>query len=78
LQVTVNAAGPDDGVTVNTATGAVGATAAEIVKVRDAEPVPPVFEAVSVTLKTPVEDGMPDIEPVAVLTNNPDGSPMAL
>ena len=41
-------------------------------------PVPPRFEAPSVTVDVPATDGVPAINPVEVLTLNPDGSPEAL
>ena len=78
LAVTVSGAEPDIGVMVRAATGAVGGNAPEIVRVRDAEPVPPPLEAVNVTLKMPVAAGIPEINPLTVLIDNPEGRPNAL
>jgi hypothetical protein len=77
-QVTVTGKEPDSGVTVKEATGMLGGKVEEIVKVRDAEPVPQALEAVTFTPYVPAEVGMPEIKPLAVLMDNPDGSPMAL
>ncbi len=42
------------------------------------DPVPWELEAISVTLEVPVTVGVPEINPVAVSTVNPAGSPEAL
>ena len=51
--------------------------AAAIVIVRFALPVPPVFMALIVMFDVPAVVGVPLIAPVAVLTVNPAGSPVA-
>ena len=48
-----------------------------IVKVRVAVPVPPLFVAISVTLDVPAAVGVPEINPVVVLTESPSGNPVA-
>lgn len=48
------------------------------VNVRVAWPVPPVFVAPSVTVEPPAAVGVPEISPVAVLTDKPAGRPVAL
>ncbi len=48
-----------------------------IVSVRLAEPVPPGFVAVMITLLVPGVEGVPVIAPVVAFTLNPDGSPLA-
>jgi hypothetical protein len=47
------------------------------VSVRVALPVPPLLVALSVTAKVPAVVGVPEIKPVAVFTNNPEGNPVA-
>ncbi len=55
--------------------GAVGFT----VRFKVALPVPPLFVALKVTLKTPEEPlGVPEMAPLAVLTERPEGKPVAL
>jgi hypothetical protein len=49
-----------------------------MVNVRFAFPVPPVLIAPRVTVEVPAEVGVPEISPVAVLTDNPAGNPVAL
>jgi hypothetical protein len=48
-----------------------------MVRVRVALPVPLLLVALSVTVDVPAELGVPDITPVPVLTNKPDGKPAA-
>jgi hypothetical protein len=48
------------------------------VSVNAAVPVPALLVAFSVTLEVPKEVGVPEIDPVAVLTERPAGSPVAL
>ena len=48
-----------------------------IVKLRVLVPVPTEFVALSATLKVPEEVGVPEINPVVVLTDTPGGSPVA-
>ena len=48
-----------------------------IVKVSVALPVPPLFVALSVTLLVPAAVGVPEINPVVVLTERPAGNPVA-
>jgi hypothetical protein len=43
-----------------------------------AEPVPAALVALSVTLKLPAVVGVPEIRPVVVLTDSPEGKPVAL
>ena len=52
--------------------------AAVMVSVRVALPVPPALVAPSVTVEVPAEVGVPEISPVAVLTDKPAGKPVAL
>jgi hypothetical protein len=49
-----------------------------IVKVSVALPVPPALVALIVTLYVPAVVGVPEINPVLVLTVKPGGSPVAL
>jgi hypothetical protein len=49
-----------------------------IVKVSVALPVPPALVALIVTVYVPAVVGVPEIKPVEVLTDSPDGRPMAL
>jgi hypothetical protein len=49
-----------------------------MVKVSVALPVPLAFVAASVTVDVPVEVGVPEISPLAVLTDKPAGKPVAL
>jgi hypothetical protein len=49
-----------------------------IVKVKVALPVPPELVALIVTAYVPAVVGVPEINPVLVLTVNPPGSPLAL
>ena len=48
------------------------------VSVNVAEPVPPALVALMVTLEVPAAVGVPEINPVVVLTLKPAGSPVAL
>jgi hypothetical protein len=48
------------------------------VNVSVAEPVPPAFVALIVTLEVPATVGVPEIKPVDALTDNPAGNPRAL
>ena len=50
---------------------------AVMVRVRVAVPVPAAFVALSVTGVVPGAVGVPKIKPVAVLTDNPAGKPVA-
>jgi hypothetical protein len=60
-------------------TGAGGGAGGLIVRSNMAVPVPPPLVAPNVTLKGPLETvGVPEIRPVAVLTDRPDGKPLAL
>ena len=52
-----------------------GATAT--VTVRVALPVPPAFDALSVTVEVPAVVAVPEITPVAVFTVRPAGNPVA-
>ena len=54
-------------------TGAGGA----MVRVSVAFPVPPLLVALSVTVEVPAVVGVPEINPVAVLTETPAGRPVA-
>ena len=47
------------------------------VRVRSAVPVPPLLVAPSVTVEVPVAVGVPEMSPVEVLTDKPEGSPVA-
>ena len=49
-----------------------------IAMVRLAEPVPAVFDADMDDVKVPAELGVPEITPVEVLTDNPEGRLLAL
>ena len=49
-----------------------------IVILRLAEPVPAVFDADMDDVKVPAELGVPEITPVEVLTDNPEGKLLAL
>jgi len=49
-----------------------------IVKVSVALPVPPALVALIVTVYVPAVVGVPEIKPVEVLTDSPDGRPVAL
>ena len=48
-----------------------------IVKVKVALPVPPELVALMVTLYVPAVVGVPEINPVEVLTDSPGGNPVA-
>ena len=48
------------------------------VKVNGAVPVPAALVALKVTLDVPVAVGVPEMTPVAVLTESPGGNPAAL
>jgi hypothetical protein len=48
-----------------------------IVNVRVAVPVPPLLVALSATVETPAPLGVPEINPLVVLTDNPFGNPVA-
>ena len=54
------------------------AVAPRMVRARVAVPVPPALVALSVTAETPTAVGVPVMTPVAVLTLNPAGRPVAL
>ena len=58
------------------ATVMVGVAAATIVMVNPCIPVPPALVAVTVAPKVPVTVGVPEINPVAVLTVRLAGSPL--
>ena len=58
-------------------TGVGGGGAVVIVKVGIADPVPPLFVALTVTLKVPETVGAPEIMPVLVLIDRPVGKPLA-
>jgi hypothetical protein len=47
------------------------------VSVRVALPVPALLVALRVTVEAPADVGVPAINPVAVLTDRPDGKPVA-
>jgi len=51
--------------------------AAAIVSVRVALPLPPPLVAVSVTVEVPAAVGVPEINPLVLLTDNPPGNPVA-
>jgi len=51
--------------------------AALIVSVRLAFPLPPLFVALSVTVEVPAVVGIPEINPLVLLTDSPAGSPVA-
>jgi hypothetical protein len=63
---------------VNALVIAGGAEAALIVKVNVADPVPAALVALNVTLDVPAAVGVPEMTPVAVLTESPAGNPVAL
>ena len=48
-----------------------------IVNVNVALPVPPAFVALNVTVEVPVPVGVPEINPVLLLTDRPVGNPVA-
>jgi hypothetical protein len=48
------------------------------VRLKLAVPVPLLFVALMVTLKDPEADGVPEIRPVEVLMERPEGRPVAL
>ena len=48
------------------------------VRIRDAVPVPPAFEALTPMLLVPVDEAVPLISPVVVFTPKPAGKPVAL
>ena len=54
-------------------TGGAGLT----VSVKVALPVPPAFVALSVTVVVPAVVGVPEINPVVLLTDSPAGNPVA-
>ena len=58
-------------------TGA-GGFAALIVNVSVAVPVPPELVALNETVDVPAPDGVPEITPVEVFTDKPEGRPVAL
>ena len=58
-------------------TGA-GGFAAATVSVNVAVPVPPALVALKLMLEVPVALGVPEMTPVEVLTERPDGKPVAL
>ena len=47
------------------------------VNVSVALPVPPAFVALSVTVEVPVAVGVPEISPLTLFTESPDGNPVA-
>ena len=49
----------------------------EIVRVREAEPVPPPFVALKVTVEVPATVGVPEMAPVEELSVKPAGKPVA-
>ena len=49
-----------------------------MLKVKEALPVPPLLVAEMVALQVPAAVGVPEIEPVAVFTDSPEGKPAAL
>ena len=53
------------------------ATAAEMVSVRVAVPVPVALVALNVTVEVPAAVGVPEIKPLVALTDRPAGSPVA-
>ena len=55
-----------------------GAFCALIVKVNVADPVPAALVALNATLDVPAAVGVPEMRPVAVLTESPAGNPVAL
>ena len=63
---------------VNALVIAGGAEAALIVKVNVAVPVPAALVALNATLDVPAAVGVPEMTPVAVLTESPAGNPVAL
>ena len=58
--------------------GGGGGAAALIVSVSVAEPVPPLFVALIVIEEVPDVVGVPEIRPVVVFTDSPEGNPVAL
>ena len=58
-------------------TGDVGDGAELMVNVRVAVPVPALFVALNVTVDVPAFAGVPEINPLVVLTDKPDGRPVA-
>jgi hypothetical protein len=52
-------------------------TGTVIVSVRVAVPVPPLLVALNVTVEVPAAVGVPEINPVAVITASPEGNPVA-
>ena len=53
-------------------------TAGLIVRVSVAVPVPPALVALSEMVEVPVAVGVPEIKPLVVLTDSPEGNPVAL
>jgi hypothetical protein len=51
---------------------------AAIARASDAVPVPPALTAPKVTVLVPALKGVPEISPVLVLRDNPEGSPVAV
>ena len=49
-----------------------------MLKEREALPVPPPLVALRAMVETPTAVGVPEMRPVVVLTDIPDGSPVAL
>ena len=49
-----------------------------IVSVRVAVPVPPALVALSEIVEVPAAVGVPEIRPLVVFTDRPDGNPVAL
>jgi hypothetical protein len=58
-------------------TGAGGGAGRFIARAKIAVPVPPLFAALKVTLKLPETVGVPEMTPLAVLTERPAGKPLA-
>ena len=52
-------------------------TGGAMVRVRVALPVPPLLVALKVTVEVPAAVGVPEINPVVVLTETPAGKPVA-
>ena len=55
----------------------IAGTAGLIVRVSVAVPVPPALVALSEMVEVPVAVGVPEIKPLVVLTDRPEGSPVA-
>jgi hypothetical protein len=55
-----------------------GAAAGFTIRLRLAVPVPQLFVALMVTLNDPETEGVPETRPIEVLTERPEGRPVAL